>query len=144
MPLPPIPRTRLVPGFGWYCSSLRGASYQPSLSGIRDAVSARGVQLNGPKADGKVIVLNWSFTDVGEKYVLTLENSTLSYMAKQQAASADATLVLARATLDAINLGKTTFDKEIAAGKIEGDGRKIAELFSLLDTFTGNFNIVTP
>ena len=104
------------------------------------------MQLNGPKADGKVIVLNWSFTDVGEKYVLTLENSTLSYMAKQQAASADATLVLARATLDAINLGKTTIDKEIAAGniKIEGDGRKIAELFSLLDTFTGNFNIVTP
>ena len=76
-----------------------------------------GVQLNGPKADGKTIVLNWNFTNVGEKYILSLENSTLTYAPNKQAANADATLTLARATLDASNLGKTTFDKEIAAGK---------------------------
>ncbi len=43
-----------------------------------------GVQLNGPKADGKVIILNWNFTDVGEKYVLNLENSALTYMPNRQ------------------------------------------------------------
>ncbi len=105
-----------------------------------------GVRLNGPKADGKTIVLNWNFTDVREKYVLNLENSALTYVPNRQAAHVDATLTLTRTTLDAINLGKTTFDKEIAAGgiKIQGDGEKLAELLSLLDTFDGKFNIVTP
>jgi alkyl sulfatase BDS1-like metallo-beta-lactamase superfamily hydrolase len=105
-----------------------------------------GVQLNGPKADGKVIVLNWNFTDVGERYVLNLENSALTYLPNAQAPNADATFTLTRATFDAINLGKTTFEKEIAAGhiKLQGDGRKLAELFGLLDTFTGDFNIITP
>src|ERR1019366_10112498 len=32
-----------------------------------------GVRLNGPRAEGKHIVLNWSFTDTSESFVLTLE-----------------------------------------------------------------------
>jgi alkyl sulfatase BDS1-like metallo-beta-lactamase superfamily hydrolase len=105
-----------------------------------------GVRLNGPKAAGKVIVLNWDFTDVGEKYVLNLENSALTYMPNQQAPDADATFTLTRAALDAISLGKTTFEKEIAAGniKIRGNGKKLGELMSLLDDFKGGFNIITP
>jgi alkyl sulfatase BDS1-like metallo-beta-lactamase superfamily hydrolase len=60
--------------------------------------------------------------------------------------NADATLTLTRATLDAITLRQTAFDKEIAAGhiKIHGDGTKLGELMSLLDSFDGKFNIVTP
>jgi hypothetical protein len=66
-------------------------------------------------------------------------------MPNQQAANADATFALTRATLDAITLGNTTFEKKIAAGRItvHGDGRKLGELFSLFDTFTEDFNIVT-
>jgi alkyl sulfatase BDS1-like metallo-beta-lactamase superfamily hydrolase len=105
-----------------------------------------GVRLNGPKADGKVIVINWDFTDVGEKYVLNLENSALTYMPNKQAPNADATFTLTRAALDAITLGTTTFEKEIIAGniKIQGNGKKLGELMSLLDDFKGGFNIVTP
>jgi alkyl sulfatase BDS1-like metallo-beta-lactamase superfamily hydrolase len=105
-----------------------------------------GVRLNGPKADGKKIVLNWNFTDVGEKYTLNLENSALTYMAGRQAPNADATLTLTRATLDAITMGQTTFEKEVAAGnlKIAGNGQKLGELMGLLDTFDSMFNIVTP
>src|SRR6266478_2306587 len=33
-----------------------------------------GVHINGPKAEGKRIVLNWSFTDTGETFILDLEN----------------------------------------------------------------------
>jgi alkyl sulfatase BDS1-like metallo-beta-lactamase superfamily hydrolase len=134
---------------------LRNGVHATHLAGNVDALAAMtipmifdlmGVQLNGPKADGKTIVLNWNFTDVGEKYVLTLENSTLTYMPQQQAPNADATLTLARSTLDAINMRKTTVDKEVTDGKIkiEGSGKKVGELFSLFDTFTGDFNIVTP
>ena len=105
-----------------------------------------GVRLNGPRADGKVIVLNWNFTDIKEKYVLNLENSALTYRPGRQAPDADATFTLARATFDAVTLGATTFEKEIAAGtiKVEGDGRKFGELMGLMDTFKGDFNIVTP
>jgi alkyl sulfatase BDS1-like metallo-beta-lactamase superfamily hydrolase len=42
-----------------------------------------GVQLNGPKADGKHIVINWNFTDAQQVYALTLEDSTLTYMANK-------------------------------------------------------------
>jgi alkyl sulfatase BDS1-like metallo-beta-lactamase superfamily hydrolase len=105
-----------------------------------------GVRLNGPKANDKKIVLNWNLTDVGEQYILNLENSALTYMSGQQAANADATLTLTRATLDAITLGQTTFEKALASGdiKITGDGKKFVELLSLLDTFQADFNIVTP
>jgi len=136
---------------------LRNGVHAPTTAGTggADVVTAMtipmffdylGVRLNGPKADGKAIVLNWNFTDVREQYVVSLENSALTYLPKSQAPNADATIVLTRATLDAISLSKTTFEKEIAAGgiKIQGDGKKLAELMSLLDTFEGRFNIVTP
>ena len=44
-----------------------------------------GVRLNGPKAEGKRIVLNWNFTDTGETFVLNLENCALTYAAGAQA-----------------------------------------------------------
>ncbi len=105
-----------------------------------------GVRLNGPKADGKVIVINWNFTDTGKKYALTLENSALTYLPNWQAPNADATFTLTRATLDGVIMGKTTFRKEIAAGKIkvQGDGKKLGELMGLMDDFKGDFKIVTP
>ncbi len=40
---------------------------------------ARGA-VNGPKAEGKYIVLNWKFTDTNESFVTTLENSALTYI----------------------------------------------------------------
>src|ERR1700760_72115 len=39
-----------------------------------------GVRLNGPKAAGKQIVLNWNFTDTGETFILNLDNSALTYV----------------------------------------------------------------
>ncbi len=105
-----------------------------------------GVCLNGPSADGKAIILNWDFTDVGEKYILNLENSALTYLPNRQASDADATITLTRATLDAITLGKTKFENEIAAGRInmKGNSGKLGELLSMLDVFKGEFEIVTP
>ena len=67
-----------------------------------------GVRLNGPKAEGKHIVLNWSFTDTGESFVLTLENCALTYLEGAQAATADASFTLARATLDEVIAKQTS------------------------------------
>ena len=105
-----------------------------------------GVRLNGPRADGKKIRINWSFTDTKQKYVLNLENSALTYVPKKQAKDADVALTLTRRTLDAITLRQKTFLEAMQAGEIQlkGDAAKLAELFSLLDTFSRDFEIVEP
>lgn len=105
-----------------------------------------GVRLNGEKADGKQMVINWAFTDTGEQYALTLRNSALTYRSNWQDPNADLTLTLARTTLDAITLGQAKFEEEVAAGNIQldGDPAKFAELMAMLDTFTPTFEIVLP
>src|SRR5260370_15125690 len=81
-----------------------------------------GVRLNGPKAEGKHIVLNWSFTDTGESFVLNLENAALTYTEDVQSERADASFTLARATLDEVIAKLTTFPEAVAAGKVELSG----------------------
>jgi linear primary-alkylsulfatase len=105
-----------------------------------------GVRLNGPKAAGVTLAINFNFTDTGEKYAVTLENSTLIYAAGKQLPKADAVVTLKRATLNAVAAQETTFPEQIAAGaiKIDGSPLKLMQLFSLLDTFAPTFNIVTP
>jgi alkyl sulfatase BDS1-like metallo-beta-lactamase superfamily hydrolase len=105
-----------------------------------------GVRLNGPKAEGKHIVLNWAFTDTGETFVLTLENCALTYREGAQTEEADASFALARATLDEVIAKQTSFPDAIAAGKVEvrGNGMRLAELMALMDEFPRMFEIVEP
>jgi alkyl sulfatase BDS1-like metallo-beta-lactamase superfamily hydrolase len=105
-----------------------------------------GIRLNGPKAEGKHIVLNWSFTDTDETFVLTLENCALTYIAGAQAAAADASFTLLRATLDEVIAKQTSFPEAVAAGKIKftGNAMRLAELMGLMDEFPRMFEIVEP
>lgn len=105
-----------------------------------------GVRLNGPKAEGKHIVLNWTFTDTGERFVLTLQNCALTYAVGVQASTADAGFTLARSTLDDIIAKAVTFPDAVAAGKISfaGNPMRLAELMSLMDEFPRMFEIVAP
>jgi alkyl sulfatase BDS1-like metallo-beta-lactamase superfamily hydrolase len=105
-----------------------------------------GVRLNGPKAEGKHIVLNWSFTDTGETFVLTLENCALTYTAGAQAATADASFALARGMLDEVVAKQTSFPDAVAAGKIKVSGNpvRLGELMALMDEFPRMFEIVEP
>ncbi|HLG83758.1 MAG TPA: alkyl sulfatase dimerization domain-containing protein [Bradyrhizobium sp.] len=105
-----------------------------------------GVRLNGPKAEGKHIVLNWSFADTGEKFVLTLENCALTYREGAQSETADASFALARTTLDEVIAKQTSFPEAIAAGKItfNGNAMRLGELMELMDEFPRMFEIVEP
>jgi linear primary-alkylsulfatase len=105
-----------------------------------------GVRLNGDKAEGKRIVLNWRFTDTQQDYVLRLENSALTASAGAQANDADATLTLTRATLDDISLQKATFPGALLTGRITvtGNPLKLVELLGMLDTFSPVFPVVEP
>ena len=105
-----------------------------------------GVRLNGPKAEGKRIVLNWNFTDTKETFVLNLENSALTYVAGSQAADAHASFTLARSTLDEVIAKLTTFPEAVGAGKITftGEPLRLGELMMMMDEFPRMFEIVEP
>jgi alkyl sulfatase BDS1-like metallo-beta-lactamase superfamily hydrolase len=108
-----------------------------------------GILLDGPKADGTTIVLNWNVVKADQSlddYVMTLENSALTYTGPgRQSPGADATLRMARATLDDINTGKLTWAQAIQSGQVIIDNpAKLFELLSLMEGFEPMFDIVTP
>ena len=105
-----------------------------------------GIRLNGPKAEGKRIVLNWQFTDTSESFVLNLENSALTYTAGGQASDADASFTLARGVLDEVIAKLTTFPEAVGSGKIKvsGNPMRLGELMMLMDEFPRMFEIVEP
>ncbi|MDX2204964.1 MAG: alkyl sulfatase dimerization domain-containing protein [Hyphomicrobiaceae bacterium] len=105
-----------------------------------------GIRLNGDKADGKTIRINWTFPDIGETYALNLENCALTYLAGRHAPEADAHVTLDRGVLNRIILRELALPDALAQGlaKVEGNVMKIAELFGLLDEFAMGFEIVEP
>jgi alkyl sulfatase BDS1-like metallo-beta-lactamase superfamily hydrolase len=108
-----------------------------------------GVRLNGPKAQGIRIVINWTFTDLDQRYVLNLENSALTYLQSPPATlspDADVSFTLTRDTFNLVLFGVMTLEQAIGSGSItvEGDPERLGELMGLLDTFGAPFNIVTP
>jgi alkyl sulfatase BDS1-like metallo-beta-lactamase superfamily hydrolase len=105
-----------------------------------------GVRLNAAKAEAKTIVINWTFTDLNQTYVMNLENSALTHRAGPLSDNADAGVRLTRAALDAITLKQRTFIGSVATGdvSISGNPLKLVELFALLDEFSPGFEIVEP
>jgi alkyl sulfatase BDS1-like metallo-beta-lactamase superfamily hydrolase len=105
-----------------------------------------GVRLNREKAEGKTMVINWTFTDVGERFIINLENSSLTYLRGKLASKADAGFTLTRVTLDSILVRQTTFPNAIKAGdiKVEGEPGKLGELIGMLDEIAPDFPIVEP
>lgn len=104
------------------------------------------VRLNADKAAGKSVTLNWQFTDLRQRYAMTLRNSALTYVAEAQHAQPTATVTLTKATLDQISLKQLTLPQAMQSGaiRIDGNPQAVAGLFGMLDNFDPNFNIVTP
>ncbi|WP_321789615.1 alkyl/aryl-sulfatase [Paraburkholderia sp. J94] len=110
------------------------------------ALEFLSMHIDGDKADGKTISVNWVFPDIHKQYAVRLENSVLVYSEGKQIQNADVTLSLPKSSLDNIMLHQTNLDKEVQAGraKVDGDRGKITELLSLTDSFNPLFPIVTP
>jgi alkyl sulfatase BDS1-like metallo-beta-lactamase superfamily hydrolase len=105
-----------------------------------------GVRLNGERAEGQTIVINWAFPDTGQRYALTVQNCALTCLANRHAAAPDCTVTLDRGTLNRIISRELKLADAQAQGlvKIEGDGAKLTELFGLLDDFNMGFEVVEP
>jgi alkyl sulfatase BDS1-like metallo-beta-lactamase superfamily hydrolase len=104
-----------------------------------------GVRLNSQKAAGAHIKLIFDFGQ-GGTYFVELENGVLNHTENTKVDNADATITLARNTLNDIILQQTTLVDAVSSGKVKvsGDQAKLHQLVSYLDTFDFSFNIVAP
>jgi alkyl sulfatase BDS1-like metallo-beta-lactamase superfamily hydrolase len=104
------------------------------------------VRLNGPEAAGREITVNFSFTDTGERFLVTIENAVLHAFPDRSDPRARAGLVITRTGFVDLLLGAATAEQLLGSGdlEIEGDAGVLLDLMSLLDTFDFWFDIVTP
>jgi alkyl sulfatase BDS1-like metallo-beta-lactamase superfamily hydrolase len=93
--------------------------------------ASMAARLNGPKAEGKKLTLNFVFSDLGETYVVNLENSVLHHRRREAALDADITVRLTQDFLLRVVTGNVGL-------------RDLILFFSLLDRPDGGFAIVTP
>lgn len=105
-----------------------------------------GMHIIGDKANGKKMIINWEEPNLKEKYVISLENSALVYRKVNSFGNADLSMTIPKESLLGIAGNATTLDKEIQDGraKVTGDTSKFNELLETFDSFTPDFNIVTP
>ncbi len=105
-----------------------------------------GVRLDGERANGQRLVVNWRFADLGRHYVLTLDHCALTYLADRQSETADATVTLERAVLNRLVLRELTLDDAVSRKlvAIDGAAAKVVTLFALFDDFALMFEIVEP
>ena len=103
------------------------------------------VRLDSEKAAGHDLTLNWTFEDLNKDFNLTLRNGVLTHRAGLNA-QADASVTMSKATLEQISLKQLDIPTAIQKGliKLQGNGKKLGELMTSLDTFATQFNIVTP
>ena len=102
------------------------------------------MRVNDAKAQGLRLRLNWQFSDSGEQLLLNLENSALTHRPGVVDAAADATVTLARSTIDEIALQRLSFADALQDGRIQvaGDRQALAALLGTLDQFDRMFPVV--
>jgi alkyl sulfatase BDS1-like metallo-beta-lactamase superfamily hydrolase len=104
------------------------------------------VNLNGPKADGKDLTMNFVFTDLGEAYVLTLTNAVLHHHRREPDPGASVTVRLTRDFLVRLLVGEAGLRELVFSEELDVDGNRLDLLsfLMLLDRPGRAFPIVTP
>lgn len=123
----------------------RGKGLLRAMS-VEQVFDAIAVRLKSEDVGGHTVFVNWTFTDLNEKWVLGLSNRTLFHVQGRHDARATVTVTLPRTLLVAVVTQETTFMDEIQAGRItlDGDPAALLTIFGNLDTFTVGFNVVEP
>ena len=104
------------------------------------------VRLRAENVGGIALAVNFTFTDLDERWVLRLSNRALHAVTGRHDADAAVTFRLAKPVLLAIVAGSTTLLDAVAAGDATADGDVASAdlIFANLDTFLTNFNLVEP
>ncbi len=112
---------------------------------LENIFQALAVRLNGPKAEGKHLLLNLNFTDLSEPYLLTVENSVLNAFFDKQDSRATTKLTLSSLDFKYLMSGLTTAAELLSEDRLvlEGDLERLLEFAGLLDQFNPFFPIIT-
>jgi len=116
---------------------------QAPLERFLDAMAAH---LNGPEAEGKEMVVNLVFSDLGTSYVLELKNSVLRHYKRNPDPDANVTLRIThdlylQMATGRVGIKDTVFTDDL---KVEGSRMDLVRFFRLFDKPDGTFNIVVP
>ena len=115
-----------------------GAGMAAALT-VEQLFDSVAIRVNGPKAWSETVTIDWHFTDLGERYRMSLANGVLVHYQDPGAGAADLSFTLTKPQLLAM----------LAGGGLEGvehqgDPGALQRLLSVLETPAVNFAIVTP
>lgn len=122
---------------------LKGVLEKTPVSYFFDSMAVR---LDGLKAEGKHLVINITFIDLGESYELTLENSVLHHEKSRPGSAADISVRITHELFIRMLIGQLGIKDVVFSDNLEVEGSKIdlVSFLMLLDQPSGTFNIVTP
>jgi alkyl sulfatase BDS1-like metallo-beta-lactamase superfamily hydrolase len=109
-------------------------------------LEALATRVNGPKADGKQMTINFVLPDVDESYVLTLENAVLHHERRDPDPEAGVTIRVTRDLLVGLFGGEVGARELAFSDELDVDGSRMDLLafLRLLDRPDPTFPIVTP
>lgn len=103
-----------------------------------------GIRMDSRKAEGMRFTINLITPDNGEKFLVELENATLTNIEGFLSDTPDLTLVINRADLEMTMMGEVELEAQIADGtaSVEGDVSVLAQLASTMVDFDPLFEIL--
>ena len=103
-----------------------------------------GIRMDSRKAEGMRFTINLITPDNGEKFLIELENATLTNIKGFLADKPDLTLTINRSDLEQTMMGAKTLEAQIADGtaKVEGDASILKQLASTMVDFDPRFEIM--
>jgi alkyl sulfatase BDS1-like metallo-beta-lactamase superfamily hydrolase len=106
---------------------------------VEQLFDSLAIRVNGPRAWGEALTIDWDFTDEKARYRMVLSNGALIHWPDPGPGDADLTLTLTRPALLAVLGGGG-----LAGVQTAGDTGVIQRLLGLLDRADQAFPIVTP
>jgi alkyl sulfatase BDS1-like metallo-beta-lactamase superfamily hydrolase len=102
------------------------------------------IKMDSRKVEGLSFTINLVTPDNGEKFIIELENATLTNIAGFQSASPDLTLTINRSDLELTMMGVKTLESQIAEGtaKVDGDATLLGKLAVAMVDFDPRFEIM--
>ena len=102
------------------------------------------IRMDSRKAEGLRFTMNLVTPDNGEKFIVELENATLTNIQGFQSPTPDLTLTINRSDLEQTMMGAKTLEAQIADGtaKVEGDVSILAKLGATMVEFDPRFEVL--
>jgi alkyl sulfatase BDS1-like metallo-beta-lactamase superfamily hydrolase len=102
------------------------------------------IRMDSRKAEGMRFTINLITPDNGEKFVVELENATLTNLKGVVAEKADLTITINRSDLEQTMIGKKTLEAQIKDGtaKVKGDVSVLKKLASTMVDFDMRFEVL--